>query len=474
MANAGTNQNVTVGALTTLDGSASTDADRDALTYTWTLMSKPTGSASALSSTSSPKPTFTPDVAGSYSATLIVNDGKVNSFPTVVSVTASAANSAPVANAGINQNVTLPTIVTLDGSASSDANRDTLTYKWALVTKPAGSLAALSSTISAKPTFTADIAGSYVASLIVNDGLIDSTVTTTTVTAAVVNSAPVANAGTNQNVTVGTLTTLDGSASTDADRDALTYTWTLFSKPTNSTATLSSTATPKPTFTPDLAGAYVASLVVNDGKVSSSTVAVTVTASTANSAPVANAGTNQSVTTGAVVTLTGSGSTDANNNTLTYLWTWASKPTNSTAALSSATTASPTFTADLAGTYVANLVVNDGIVNSSNVGSVTITASNLNAAPVANAGTAQTVARVNGTITVTLSGTGSTDANNDPLTYKWTIAYQPTGSTATLSSATDSSPTFTATVAGVYVFSLVVNDGKVDSSAVASVSITVS
>jgi hypothetical protein len=175
-----------------------------------------------------------------------------------------------------------------------------------------------------------------------------------------------------------------------------------------------------------------------------------------------------------VVTLTGSGSTDANNNTLTYLWTLASKPTSSTAALSSATAASPTFTADLAGTYVANLVVNDGIVNSSNVGSVTITASNLNAAPVANAGTAQTVARVNGTITVTLSGTGSTDANNDTLTYKWTIAYQPTGSTATLSSATVVSPTFTATVAGVYVFSLVVNDGKVDSSAVASVSITVS
>jgi hypothetical protein len=335
-------------------------------------------------------------------------------------------------------------------------------------------LAALSSTISAKPTFTADIAGSYVASLIVNDGLIDSTVTTTTVTAAVANSAPVANAGTNQNVTVGTLTTLDGSASTDADRDALTYTWTLLSKPTGSTATLSSTNSPKPTFTPDLAGAYVTSLVVNDSKVTSSTVAVTVTASTANSAPVANAGTNQSVTTGAVVTLNGSGSTDANNNTLTYLWTWASKPTNSTAALTSATTASPAFTADLAGTYVANLVVNDGIVNSSNVGSVTITASNLNAAPVANAGTAQTVARVNGTITVTLSGTGSTDANNDPLTYKWTIAYQPTGSTATLSSATASSPTFTATVAGVYVFSLVVNDGKVDSSAVASVSITVS
>jgi len=474
VANAGTAQSVVVGAVVTLDGTSSSDANSDPLTFKWSWGAKPSGSTAALSSDTSAKPTFTADKAGTYVLTLIVNDGKVSSTISAVTITSSVANAAPVSNAGVNQNVTVAATVTLDGSASSDANRDPLTYKWTLVTKPTGSAAALSSITTAKPTFTADIAGSYIASLIVNDGLLDSTVTTTTVTAAVANSAPVANAGTNQNVTVATLTTLDGSASTDADRDALTYTWTLLSKPTNSTATLSSTTTPKPTFTPDLAGAYVATLVVNDGKVSSSTVAVTVTASTANSAPVANAGTAQSVSTSAVVTLTGTGSTDANQDTLTYLWTLASKPTNSTATLSSSTAASPTFTADLAGAYVANLVVNDGKVNSSNVGTVTVTASTANSAPVANAGTAQTVARVNGTITVTLNGTGSTDANSDTLTYKWTIAYQPTGSTATLSSATAASPTFTATVAGVYVFSLVVNDGKVDSSAVASVSVTVS
>ena len=474
VANAGTAQSVVVGAVVTLDGTSSSDSNSDPLTFKWSWGAKPSGSTAALSSDTSAKPTFTADKAGTYVLTLIVNDGKVSSAISAVTITSSVANAAPVSNVGVNQNVTVAATVTLDGSASSDANRDPLTYKWTLVTKPTGSAAALSSITTAKPTFTADIAGSYIASLIVNDGLLDSTVTTTTVTAAVANSAPVANAGTNQNVTVATLTTLDGSASTDADRDALTYTWTLLSKPTNSTATLSSTTTPKPTFTPDLAGAYVATLVVNDGKVSSSTVAVTVTASTANSAPVANAGTAQSVSTSAVVTLTGTGSTDANQDTLTYLWTLASKPTNSTATLSSSTAASPTFTADLAGAYVANLVVNDGKVNSSNVGTVTVTASTANSAPVANAGTAQTVARVNGTITVTLNGTGSTDANSDTLTYKWTIAYQPTGSTATLSSATAASPTFTATVAGVYVFSLVVNDGKVDSSAVASVSVTVS
>ncbi|NDD25191.1 MAG: site-specific integrase, partial [Betaproteobacteria bacterium] len=213
------------------------------------------------------------------------------------------------------------------------------------------------------------------------------------------------------NAGVGVLATLDGTASTDADRDLLTYTWTLLAKPTGSTATLSSTTSPKPTITPDVAGTYVASLVVNDGKVNSTAVGTTLTAAVANSAPVANAGPNQNVTTGSTVTLVSSGSTDANGDTLTYRWSMASKPTSSVAALSSATAASPTFTADLAGTYVVNLVVNDGKVDSSNVAAVTITASAANSAPVANAGANQTVTRTGtpAVVTVTLNGTGSTD-----------------------------------------------------------------
>jgi hypothetical protein len=217
----------------------------------------------------------------------------------------------------------------------------------------------------------------------------------------------------------------------------------------------------------------VFTLIVNDGKVSSEIAAVTITASVANAAPVANAGAAQSVTTASVVTLNGTGSTDANNDTLTYRWTLAFRPTNSTATLSSATAPSPTFTADLSGIYLANLIVNDGKVDSSNVGTVAVSAAAANSAPMANAGTAQTVTRVGGTITFTLNGTGSSDANGDTLTYKWTIAYQPSTSTATLSSSTGASPTITATVAGIYVFNLVVNDGKVDSSAVSSVSVNV-
>ena len=472
VANAGVNQNVVIASTVTLDGTASTDANNDSLSYKWVLQSKPATSSATLAAATSAKPTFKADVAGTYVATLVVSDGKANSVLAAVSILASAANLAPVAKPGVNQSVVTGTKVSVDASASSDPNGDSITYRWSLLFKPAGSTATLSSATTASATFTADLAGTYLVGLTVNDGKVDSPVVVLTVTAAKLNAVPVANAGTNQNVIAATLTTLDGTASTDADLDGLSYTWSLISKPSSSNATLSSTTSPKPTFTPDVAGTYVASLVVSDGKDRSLTAVVTVIASGANSAPVANAGSAQSVSTAAVVTLNGTGSTDANGDTLTYRWTLTSKPTSSTAALSSATVASPTFTADLAGSYVASLVVNDSKVDSTNTSTVTITASAANSAPVANAGPVQTVSRTGGTVTVTLTGAGSTDANSDTLTYKWTVGYQPATSSITLLLPTTVSPTFAATVAGIYVFTLVVNDGKVD-SAVSTVAITV-
>lgn len=77
------------GSTVTLDGRNSSDANGDALTFSWTLTSKPTGSnAPLVLTTSSPTPTFTADVAGYYVASLIVNDGKVNSSPETVAISA--------------------------------------------------------------------------------------------------------------------------------------------------------------------------------------------------------------------------------------------------------------------------------------------------------------------------------------------------------------------------------------------------
>ena len=373
VAHAGANQSVLTGATVSLDGSASSDAERDSLTFAWTLTSAPSGSAAALSAATSAKPSFVADVPGVYALRLVVSDGQVASSPAVVLVTVSNLNAAPVAVAGSNQSVTTATLVTLDGSASSDANRDALSYAWTLNAKPAGSVAVLSSGSSPKPTFTADVAGTYVASLLVSDGLLTSNVSVVTVTASVVNAAPVAVVGPNQSVLTTAVVTLDGRLSTDANRDVLAYKWSLLSKPTGSTAALSSATAAQPTFTADLAGTYVASLIVNDGKLDSPVVATTVTASAANAAPVANAGTAQTVATAAVVLLDGRNSTDANGDSLTYTWVMLYKPTGSVAALSSATASQPTFTADLAGVYVLSLVVNDGKVDSA-VATVSVTA----------------------------------------------------------------------------------------------------
>lgn len=474
VANAGVSQSVLTGSAVTLDGSTSSDANNDTLTYKWSLVAVPVGSAAVLSGATSAKPTFTADASGTYVASLLVNDGKVDSAVATVTVTAATLNVAPVANAGLNQSVMAGALVTLDGSSSSDANRDYLTYKWALLVKPAGSQAVLSSATDVKPTFTADLAGTYAATLVVSDGRLSSSIdppATVTVVVSGVNAPPVANAGASQNVSVG-LVTLDGSTSGDVNLDPLTYKWVLVAKPAGSAAVLSSATSAKPTFTADLAGVYVASLVVNDGKVDSALTTVTVTATSVNAAPVANAGPNQSVVLASVVTLNGAGSTDANLDPLIYKWALVSKPAGSAAVLSATDVATPTFTADLAGVYVATLIVNDGKVDSV-MSAVTITAAAANVAPVANAGTAQTVSRTNGSVVVTLNGTGSTDANSDTLTYRWVLTTQPVGSTATLSSATAAQPTFTATVAGVYVATLIVNDGKLDSATPSTVPITV-
>lgn len=483
-ANAGVDQSVTINTQVTLDGSASTDPNRDLLKHTWAWVSQPAGSNVTFDSATSPKPKFTPVLDGAYVASLVVSDDKLNSAPDYVTVTVSRANAAPVAVAGPDQNVTTGATVTLNGTGSSDANSDVLTYKWTL-SKPSGSAATLVLTVPSQPTFVADVSGDYVANLIVNDGKVDSAaLASVRVTAAVVNSAPVAvglaspSTVSLASLPAARLVTLDGASSTDANFDRLTYAWSLSSVPAGSTATLTVDPTnrAKSTFTPTVAGVYVATLVVSDGKVNSAPTFVSMTVVPANAAPVADAGTNQSVVTGATVRLNGMGSSDANGDPLTYRWTL-NKPTASTAALLLTVPSQPTFVADVSGDYVATLTVNDGSLDSANLSTVRVTATAPNIVPTAVAAASPTtvsLAALPAAKLVTLDGSGSSDGNFERLTYSWSLTTVPTGSTVTLTvdPTNAAKSTFTPALAGVYVATLVVNDGKVNSSP-ATVAITV-
>ncbi|MDY6990901.1 MAG: PKD domain-containing protein, partial [Thermodesulfobacteriota bacterium] len=374
VANAGPDQTVYVSETVTLDGSGSSDVDGDLLTFDWSFVSLPLESNAMLSDPTAVYPTFYVDAPGTYVPQLVVNDGQEESEADTSTITTE--NSSPTAAAGPDQTVFVTDTVELDGSNSSDPDHDPLTYEWAITSSPEGSSATLSDPTGVDPFFYADLPGTYVVQLIVNDGEVDSAPDTVTITTA--NSPPVADAGSDQTVFVGVEVTLDGSGSSDVDNDPLTYFWSFTTIPDGSSAELSDPTAVDPTFMPDLPGIYIAQLIVNDGLVEGDPDTVTIT--TENSPPVADAGPDQIVFEGDTVTLDGSGSSDVDGDPLEFDWSLTGVPEGSSAELSDPTAVDPTFLADLPGTYVAQLIVNDGTVDSG-PDTVTITANEQNRPP---------------------------------------------------------------------------------------------
>ena len=190
------------------------------------------------------------------------------------------------------------------------------------------------------------------------------------------NILPIANAGPDLSAITRHLLTLDGTGSTDADGDSLIYSWQVSLRPVDSQATIANINSPTPDFTPDLAGQYQINLVVNDGKENSLPDQLIIN-TVANSIPVANAGSDQTVVPGQTVILDGTQSSDQDGDSLAYRWSLIEKPAGSVASLTDTGSPSPTFTADLSGLYVMQLIVNDGFSNSVPV-TVTTSATSLN------------------------------------------------------------------------------------------------
>jgi alpha-tubulin suppressor-like RCC1 family protein len=170
VANAGQPQSAFPNDLVTLNaqGSFDTNIPTRPLTYSWFIVTKPNGSTASLSNAATSTPSFRADIVGAYVFGLVVNNGVVSSVLSTVGVTVSPL-IVPTAFAGRNQAVQIGSSVMLDGSGSVDSNLPamTLSYVWALTSRPTGSSASLSNVTSIFPTMVIDVPGAYTASLTV-------------------------------------------------------------------------------------------------------------------------------------------------------------------------------------------------------------------------------------------------------------------------------------------------------------------
>jgi hypothetical protein len=261
--------------------------------------------------------------------------------------------------------------------------------------------------------------------------------------------------------------TLDGSASSDPELDdPLSYLWQFSSKPSLSTAELAGADTVSPSFTVDALGDYIIELVVTDS-LGAQSAADQVVIGTYNAAPTADAGGDQTIIIiGTTVELDGGQSFDPEDDGITYLWTIAQKPVGSVAELSDSYSATPAFTADIHGDYSISLVVTDVFGAVSTPDNLTVSFENIE--PVADSGADQSVMVGD---TVHLDGSASSDGNGDLLTYSWSFTSKPAQSLAELIDPTLAQTSFVTDEPGVYVLSLIVNDGFADSIA-SSITIT--
>lgn len=467
LSNAGTNQTITLPTSTvSLTGTGTGQNGATITSYAWSLTSGPAGSTIASPATASTSVTGL--VQGVYVFTLTVTDNNGLSASSAVTITVNAAGSQPpISNAGSNQTITLPTsTVNLTGTGVGQNGATIATYNWVKTSGPASGT--ITAAASAATTVTGLVQGIYVFTLTVtdNNGLNGSSSVTITVNAAS-NQPPVANAGINQSKTLPYNTaTLNGSGTALNGATIVSYAWTQTSGP--SQASIGTPAQASTGVTNLIQGVYVFMLTVTDNNGLTGTASVTITVNPAVPLPpLANAGSNQSITLPtSSVTLTGSGTGQNGASITNYSWVKSSGPAAGT--IAAATNASTSVTGLVQGVYVFTLTItdNNGLTNNA---SVTIT---VNAAaaqpPVVSAGNNQSITLPTSSITLNGVGTGQNGATI--VSYSWVKSSGPAG--GTIGNASSASTTVTSLVQGVYVFALTVTDNN-GLSSTASVTVTV-
>ncbi len=268
-------------------------------------------------------------------------------------------NQPPVANAGSDVTITLPTnSVQLNGNGSYDPDGSISTYSWAKIAGPTQFTISNSNIVN--PVFSNLVAGTYTLQLTVTDnkGAKTTDNINIVVNPAAANQPPVANAGSDVTITLPTNSVqLNGNGSYDPDGSISTYSWAKIAGPTQ--FTISNSNIVNPVFSNLVAGTYTLQLTVTDNKGAKTTdnINIVVKASAANLPPVVDAGpdiilylpTNS-------VTLTGTAS-DADGTINLYIWTQVLGPSTST--ISSPNTLQTAVGNLVQGRYVFKLTVQD-------------------------------------------------------------------------------------------------------------------
>jgi hypothetical protein len=474
-----------VGSELSLSGSASTDAERDVLTFQWTVVSKPQGSVLLLPSDATAVITFKPDSQGTYTFNLRVTDARGAYADKVVSLVVdnSAPNPAVLITATYSatpttkppQEISIGANIMLDASTSTDIDGDPVTTTWSLLEKPTASLASL--TISGNNArFSADAPGIYRVLAHASDPLGAYSETIYVLDAQ--NRAPNAVLLTSVNPTGGSAgqssieaslgynVLFDSAGSTDPEGQ-ITRAWSITQRPANSTAQLSVSSGISTQFVPDALGTYAVRLTVTDDKGASTYYTSTVIVN--NTRPMANIATSAApislpsapsvrIPINTQVRLRGDSSYDTDNDSLSYAWTLVSRPVGSGATIGSSSSVNATITPDITGTYVVRLRVTD---TRGDYSDRTVNIETGNYAAVAVLDKSRVTVLVGSTVRA--SAALSYDEDGDALSYSWSLDARPAGSSASIPTPNGAELSFTPDVPGLYVAAVSVRDGYTSS-----------
>lgn len=466
VADAGDNQMTTVNVPATLDGSNSFDPDEgpDPLSYMWRVVA---GSGDVQFSAPDAAVTeFTADSTGTYVLLLTVSDGSDEDSDSV-NVVVVRENNPPVADVSLSENsgrTNQP--IELNGSRSSDPDMDPLTFSWSVITQPEGSSPVIDDASAEITSLVVDEEGTYRVQLIVSDGLAQSDPVTFTIDVIEVNLPPIADVSLSQNSgTVFSLIGLDGTRSSDPEGEPLTYLWSIIDEPAGANGMVVLPTMATATFFADTVGTYRIQLVVNDGVHNSDPVTFTLDV-TENLPPVADVSLSENMgVAGVPLVLDGTRSSDPEGGTIGYSWSIVDQPAGSSFEIADPSADRTTVTFDTVGEYRAQLIVSDGINSSDPVRFVIQI--DANQPPVANVSLSHN-SGING-IPILMDGSRSTDPEEQPLEYHWSIIDQPAGSNFEIAESSEmdlGQAMLSVDTEGVYRAQLIVNDGINDSAPV--------